>query len=778
MLSRSLRVAPEHISKVKLALRRNRFHSQQALAINVGICRTTISSFFNGKAVDFQYFVEICDKLGLDWQAIVDVEDTNTIPDADLGKSIDALVEEVREKVKPFIKEHYSSMQVLDMTQPIGLNDIYTKVNILEEITGRRRIEFVDLVQGFDPAKFDRFGLGIITEERKPGLDAVEEYSKLLVLGKPGSGKTTFLKHLAIECNDGRFLGELVPIFITLKDFAEVENKPSLLEYITQQLSSYKSAATEVEVLLENGKILVLLDGLDEVRQEDNNRILKQIRDFSKLYYMNRFVMTCRIAAQEYVFEKFKQVEVADFDINQIQSFSQNWFKKSSLRANKFLYRLDENLRIKELATNPLMLTLLCLVFEGQGKFPTNRFELYKEAIDILLVKWDVKRNIERHEIYKNLSLGSKRDLLSYIAYKTFEQGSYLFLQVELERHIYDYISHLPDAKTSLVELSDDSKAVLKSIEAQHGLFVERANNIYSYSHRTFQEYFTARRIATSSDPNTLGMALQRLAEHITNKRWKEVFLLAVVPLRPADYLLKLMKQQVDKILVKDILLQEFITYVNDESIRIKNSLLSETSYKLAAIRAFYFDIDLSIDLSRTLSSVIDFNCSCVFACASFLTRTLNLPLSDTLSIVLMLEPDLSRYRAIEPAIAIVFARALAIDHALEIDPGLKPELKQVLQELKSQLADPNGDEEILMDWLKNKGQVWINQIRDKIVSYHKIGDAWVFNEEQKELLQQYYDANLLLMACLNNSYVTREVRQEIEDSLLLPVVEVDKRKV
>jgi predicted NACHT family NTPase len=298
MSSRSLRVAPEHINELKLALKRNQFHTQDRLAKNMGIARSTISKFFNGKPVDSQNFVEICEKLKLSWETIVDEEYTNSIPDTDQGKGIDALVEEVREKVKPFIKEHYSSMQVLDMTQPIGLNDIYTKVNILEEITGRRRIEFVDLVQGFDPAKFDRFGLGIITEERKPGLDAVEEYSKLLVLGKPGSGKTTFLKHLAIECNDGRFLGELVPIFITLKDFAEAENKPFLLEYITQQLSRYKSSVTELESLLENGKILVLLDGLDEVRQEDNNRVLKQIREFSKQYYMNRFVMTCRIAAQ------------------------------------------------------------------------------------------------------------------------------------------------------------------------------------------------------------------------------------------------------------------------------------------------------------------------------------------------------------------------------------------------------------------------------------------------------------------------------------------------
>lgn len=78
-MSRSARVSPESIKKVKLALRRNGFVSQQALAINLGISSSTVSNFFNGKAVDYTYFLELCEKLGLVWQEIVDLEeDTNS----------------------------------------------------------------------------------------------------------------------------------------------------------------------------------------------------------------------------------------------------------------------------------------------------------------------------------------------------------------------------------------------------------------------------------------------------------------------------------------------------------------------------------------------------------------------------------------------------------------------------------------------------------------------------------------------------------------------------
>lgn len=922
-MSRSLRVAQKHIPQVKLAVKRKGFLNQSAFAREMGMARATISNFLNGKPIDHDNFVEICERLGLNCQAIAYIEDSDTHREteqpsypltslsqpeavstsmrsdgtmaqteeefieaarnwdlerlyADLEAAkrewgvnkrwgltkvekqylqgllcgyspdeiaeklekdvrlvrvqlsnnlyryveklldrppnslenwrdiviwlaeagyrldtqleqkeqnasvdIDALVQKVREKVKPFIQEQCGTMRVLDMTVPIGLHDIYTEANVLEKITGRRRVGIDELLQGFDAKSetFDRFELSR-TAERVSGLEAVQRYSKLLVMGKPGAGKTTFLKYLAIQCNEGKLQSDRVPIFIFLRDFADDEREPTLLNYIIQMLSTYNVIADEIEQLLKEGRILVLLDGLDEVRQEHNGHVLKQIRNFSNRYHRNQFVMTCRIAAQAYTFEKFLEVEIADFDEGQIATFSKNWFKrKHPAKAKKFMWKLEEEARIKELATNPLLLTLLCLVFEQVGKFPKNRYDLYKEAIDILLIKWDVSRDIEREEIYKSLSLGDKRDLLSYIAYKTFEQERYFFKQRELEHYISDYLSNFPDAKTNPEELQLDSEAVLKSIEAQHGLLVERAKGIYSFSHLTFQEYFTARRIATSSDPYRLEKALQILVNHITEKRWREVFLLAVVLLRPADYLLNLMKQQVDSVIATDENLQYFLKWVNEQSIRVQESLLGAVTYKPAAIRAFYLDCDINIDIYRTLGCLIDLNCTYVLECASFLSRTLSLDLVDSLNIILKLAPDFTQFNALEFPMNIVFTRALAIDQALYIAPDLDPELKQVLQELKEQLPDPEADEEILIDWRKEKGQTWAERVKIQIVKPYKFGEHWQFNDFQKELLKQYYEANSLLMVCLNNGYVSREVRLEIEETLLLPIAEIERRK-
>jgi predicted NACHT family NTPase len=75
---------------------------------------------------------------------------------------------------------------------------------------------------------------------------------------------------------------------------------------------------------LGQGRALILLDGLDEVQETDHDRILQEIKDFTGQYRDCQFVMTCRIAAREYTFQHFTEVEVADFDEEQIAEFARS----------------------------------------------------------------------------------------------------------------------------------------------------------------------------------------------------------------------------------------------------------------------------------------------------------------------------------------------------------------------------------------------------------------------------------------------------------------------
>jgi predicted NACHT family NTPase len=193
MTGRSLCCSPEGIEKARKALE---YHSlsQKALAQELGMSRQPVTNFFAGKRIDRKYFYQICERLKLEWDEIVAKPSSEPKVEANQGNSfsIAALVQEVREKVKPTIQERCGTMRVLDMSQPIGLNDIYTNVNILEKIIGRSRKGIDELLQECNSADFERFGLGRITEQRVPGLEAVKKYTKLMILGKPGAGKTTF----------------------------------------------------------------------------------------------------------------------------------------------------------------------------------------------------------------------------------------------------------------------------------------------------------------------------------------------------------------------------------------------------------------------------------------------------------------------------------------------------------------------------------------------------------------------------------------------------------
>ncbi|WP_335216440.1 NACHT domain-containing protein [Nostoc sp.] len=664
-------------------------------------------------------------------------------------------MQEIRKQIKPYIKEKCGTMRVLDMPKPIeltGKQGIYTNVNILEAITGRRRLKVAELMQSCDHDNFERIGLSGVKQKRVSGLEVVQHYSKLMVLGKPGAGKTTFLKYLAMQCIEGRFQANRVPLFITLKDFAEAPKKPDILKFIVQLLSScgvtHTSAA--VEKLLKQGKALVLLDGLDEVREEDTKRVLRQIREFSDLFHTNQFVITCRIAAKEYTYQSFTEVEMADFDEKQIAIFSQNWFQLTDpVKSKRFIEKLKDNEPIQELASSPLLLTLLCLVFGDSGDFPANRSELYQEGLDVLLKKWDAKRNIEREQVYKNLSLQRKEDLLSQIALTTFEQKDYFFKQKTAEAYIADFIRNLRDADTDPEILKLDSEAVLKSIEAQHGLLVERAKGIYSFSHLTFHEYFAAREIVANS-------AYETLVDHLTEKRWREVFLLTAGMMRKTDDLVCMMKIKIDKLLAKDEEIQKVLQWVSEKSNSVKNT------YKPAAVRALYFMFtdEIMYDIS-----IYRFN--------SQYRALPNLAIKIDKSLI---PKDQSNDIIIDSVISFLISGLFDVDFYHEhlcfiIEDISNLDFQYEIRAIQNELPSLNQDQEVLSKWLVTDRDVWVGKLRSVMIKNRNIGHDWQFSDIHKKLLKQYYDANKLLVDCLNSDcYVSREVRQEVEDTLFLPI--------
>ena len=764
MAKRSLSASQAGARKAKQAFQRKGW-TQEYLAAEVGLStRQSIWKFFTGRPIERYLFVDICFKLDLEWEDIADlpsvVEPESPTLEVDDSLEVEELARKLRSQLFEQVETQCGTLQSsLDLTQPHELEQLYVRVNIFPHLANQRWLEVSDLQETISSSA--RFDLTQRAEQSVPAMSVVENHPKLVILGKPGSGKTTFLQQLALECNRGKFKPDCLPVFIILRNLiteAIASENLSLFNYISEKLGHCKISAAQLENLLRHGKVLILLDGLDEVPNESLDDLLKQIDKFAEYYYKSPVAIACRHGAIQYRFRGFTYVEMADFNPSQIEEFARKWFVANSRNspetgkqlATKFVEKLQrlENQPIRELGITPILLNLICSVFQYREDFPTNRAKLYQTGLDILLVRWDNARGIQRDKIYRDLSLADKIKLLSKIAEKTFEQHQYFFEKQEVLKIVDNYLSGLPDANLDPEMRWLNSEAVLRAMALQHGLLIERARDIYSFSHLTFQEYLTARKIVASPSPEVLERALKKLANHLSDLRWREVILLTGSLLPDADFLLQQMQAEIEKMVAEEPTLQAFLTRISEKAIALS------VPYKPAAVRAFYFtlfqDRDLKLALSLDMSLARDL-------CPE-LALDLTLARAFALSLTLVENPDIKNI--------------LNLSFALDFDSAfdLEPPFQEAMVQLKKQLPDLAAGKQQLQQWWQMNGKIWVEQFRTQAIVRRHIGDKWQLSAQQQERWQRYYNANHFLVECLNSDcQVSDRVRSHIEATLLLP---------
>ncbi|EIJ43632.1 putative NTPase (NACHT family) [Beggiatoa alba B18LD] len=693
-------------------------------------------------------------------------------------------------KYRNALYEDYGKVRLLGTHESVELEGIFTDVFILDKVSAFQRHAIEELEK--DPEKLNDY-----EQKRENGFKLIQQkkYKRWFILGKPGAGKTTFLKYITIQAVKGQL--DKVPIFVSLHRWAEFVRKSAdkqfnLMPYLVKQFQccNFPDAQPFIEHLLETGNALLLFDGLDEVNQADDERaqMLHALSEFSREHRNCTVLLTCRVAAADYsLSEQFTYLEVADFTEEKVTEFVKKWFKQDVARGEQFLeeFARDEHRGLQELARVPILLTLLCLVYARKMEFPSRRADIYEEAIEALLETWDREhRSIKRDMIYQGLSKRHKLQLFSRIATESFQNNQYFFEKKHLASKIADFLKQLPNSQNQAI----DGEAVLEAIAEQHGIFVERAKDIYSFAHLSFQEYFTARYIFENQAYGTI----DNLVLHVTEDRWREVFLLTVSLLDNADSFFVAMQAQINTLIIDEPELVKLARWVVEKSASV------QTSYKPAAVRGFYYFLARALDraLTRALARAIDLNRD--------LTRAISL--SRARSIARALDRDSHLARALDRALArtldLTFALDLAIDfkfliiRLLVINFSMLPTLRkeqysnffnwfhQIIETVKqanlhelaeklTTLAKQNipKQEAPAKDWKKlhKKLLVIMQETRN-------IGHQWQFTAEQEQKLEKYLQAHLLLVDCLSLATVTD--REAIENHLLLlPETNIDPNK-
>jgi HEAT repeat protein/energy-coupling factor transporter ATP-binding protein EcfA2 len=395
--------------------------------------------------------------------------------------------------------------------------------------------------------------------ERRIALaDTVRQHQHLVILGDPGAGKSTLLRFLALTYAQGadqvqRQFGveeQRLPVLVPLSAFSEAQSaKPDLTlaaflsqYFLTQGLPDFSPILTEA---LTRERAFLLLDGLDEMLTTQNRMAVAQaISAFSRDYPAVRVAVTSRIAgyASGLLPGHFTTVTIAPFDDAEIARFARQWslaFEANGLPpselptdARQRAERRAENLTkaatshpgVKRLATNPLLLTLLALIHYQGTRLPNRRADLYRLCVEALAETWNLARSLSGKAI--DLHLGEQRldeefvvDILGPVAYWMHKhKPTGLIERTELEARIAEHF--VEETGAPVAEAETSAREFVTLVREQMGLLVERAPDLFSFLHLSFQEYLAARYLSGKAN------AFELLKPRLHRPRWREVVLL------------------------------------------------------------------------------------------------------------------------------------------------------------------------------------------------------------------------------------------------------------
>ncbi len=290
----------------------------------------------------------------------------------------------------------------------------------------------------------------------------------------------------------------------------------------------------------------MLLDGLDEVADPAKRaRIVEVIAACTRHYQGNRFVVTSRPRgyegeAKQRLASLYGECTIRDFDDEDMAAFARNWYEavirdrlgdipeataEAQRQADDLLRAIRADERVKALAPNPLLLSILAMVHQRGVGLPQRRAELYDECTDMLLGYWDQTKGGEAARelaTLGELTRNEKRTLLQPITLWFHERGEQGLEagKEELEREIArQFAETFGDTEN---KARYRAALFLRVIDERAGLLVERETGVYAFSHLTFQEYLAARTIADRDN------YIEYTLRHLHDPWWREVILLEV----------------------------------------------------------------------------------------------------------------------------------------------------------------------------------------------------------------------------------------------------------
>ncbi|MEQ8536471.1 MAG: HEAT repeat domain-containing protein [Coleofasciculus sp. D1-CHI-01] len=382
-----------------------------------------------------------------------------------------------------------------------------------------------------------------------------DNYRYLVILGDPGSGKSTLLQYLALDWanytpNDANF--QPIPLLIELRTYMRNRDAgqcKNFLEFFHDS-SGIVCHLNQRELVeqLKAGNALVMFDGLDEVfdpgKRED---VITDIHRFTNDYPDVRVIVTSRVIGykpQRLRDAEFYHFMLQDLEANQVKEFITRWHdltftnQVDKQRKRERLQRaIDTSKAIRELAGNPLLLTMMAILNRNQ-ELPRDRPELYNQASRVLLHQWDVERALVEHQQLEiqTIDYKDKQEMLRQVAYQmqAAEKGlaGNLIAADELEGILTKYLKTLDINNSRAV-----ARVMIKQLRERNFILCFMGADYYAFVHRTFLEYFCAWeyvwRFEKERTISLEGLKTEVFGKHWQDESWHEVLRLIVGMIEP-----------------------------------------------------------------------------------------------------------------------------------------------------------------------------------------------------------------------------------------------------
>ncbi|MBK6434156.1 MAG: SUMF1/EgtB/PvdO family nonheme iron enzyme [Anaerolineae bacterium] len=442
---------------------------------------------------------------------------------------------------------------------PVLLADVYVDLDVVSVPAERTRDErslALHLARGKEG-------------DRTPLLEAIAVATKrrIVLTGDAGSGKTTFVNYLTYLLATHspalpQALADALPVRLLLREVAARQIPldarqgaaamiwAALRDDLRQRLGETagdRAFETWQQRLLKEPAV-ILLDGLDEVPEAQRRRevLLQAIRDFlAPLPKVTRVLVTARpyaYADPRWHLPRFSTLALAPFDERQVQRFIARWYQAvapdlgwdaatAQQRGERLAAALQERPFLADLASRPLLLTLMATLHSSWGQLPEDRADLYEETVKLLLARWQRGREISRPDgqpmiepgIAQVLGVGEARvrEALERLAFTVHQrQREAAAAGQDGEAADISEGEILVAFKPLLGEVAPD--VLLRYLQERAGLLIERRSGVYAFVHRSLQEYLAA--CLVLSQPDAAGQLVRLLSADPA--WWREVFVL------------------------------------------------------------------------------------------------------------------------------------------------------------------------------------------------------------------------------------------------------------